>query len=96
MNKAALIRTLAYKEDITAVKASEIVNLIFDGFKDALVRGERVEIRGFGSFAIREHKNYTGRNPRSGIAVKVKPRRLPFFKTGKELREKVNIIAIRT
>jgi integration host factor subunit beta len=57
---------------------------------DALKRGEGIEIRGFGSFTVREYKSYEGRNPRTGTPVHVAPKRLPFFKVGKELRERVN------
>jgi integration host factor subunit beta len=64
--------------------------LIFDGFKDALAKGDRIEIRGFGSFVLREYKTYTGRNPKTGNKVEIKPKRLPYFKVGKELKEKVN------
>ncbi len=90
MNKADLIEILADKEDLTAVKASEIVNLIFHGFKKSLAEGDRIEIRGFGSIVIREYKTYTGRNPKTGDKVEIKPKLLPYFKVGKELREKVN------
>ena len=66
------------------------MNLIFDGFKVALAKGDRIEIRGFGSFVIREYKTYTGRNPKTGQEVEVEPKRLPFFKVGKELKERLN------
>ena len=64
--------------------------LIFDGFKDALVKGDRIEIRGFGSFVMREYKTYTGRNPKTGSEIEVKPKKLPYFKVGKELRGRMN------
>jgi len=89
MTKSDLITLLATKENLTEVNATRIVNLIFDGFKDALVKGDRIEIRGFGSFVMREYGSYTGRNPRTGKDVDVKPKRAPYFKVGKELREKV-------
>ena len=63
---------------------------MFDSMVDALCRGEGIEIRGFGSFSIRSYKEYQGRNPRTGEAVHVRPKRLAFFKVGKELRERVN------
>jgi integration host factor subunit beta len=63
---------------------------MFDSMVDALCRGEGIEIRGFGSFSIRAYKEYQGRNPRTGEAVHVRPKRLAFFKVGKELRERVN------
>jgi len=91
MNKYDLITLLASKENLTEVNATRIVNLIFDGFKDALAKGDRIEIRGFGSFVMREYKTYTGRNPKTGREVDVKPKRLPFFKVGKELKEGINL-----
>jgi len=90
MTKSDLITLLATKENLTEVQAARIVNLIFGGFIDALAKGERIEIRGFGSFVIREYKAYTGRNPKTGKEVEVKPKRLPYFKVGKELKEMLN------
>lgn len=90
MTKSDLITLLATKEDLTEVNATRIVNLIFDGFKDALVKGDRIEIRWFGSFVVREYRSYAGRNPKTGKVVEVKSKRLPFFKVGKELRESIN------
>ena len=90
MNKSDLITLLASKENLTEVNATRIVNLIFDGFKDALVKGDRIEIRWFGSFVVREYRSYAGRNPKTGKVVEVKSKRLPFFKVGKELRESIN------
>ncbi|WP_027183508.1 HU family DNA-binding protein [Desulfovibrio inopinatus] len=90
MNKSELIKTLAEKEEIHVDEAAEIVNAFFDSIKDALVDGDRVEIRGFGSFKIKEYKGYQGRNPKSGTVVDVSPKRLPFFRPGKELKEFIN------
>jgi len=90
MTKSDLITLLASKENLTEVNATRIVNLIFDGFKDALVKGDRIEIRWFGSFVVREYRSYAGRNPKTGKVVEVKSKRLPFFKVGKELRESIN------
>lgn len=87
MTKSDLIPLLATKEDLTEVNAARIVNLIFDGFKDALVKGDRIEIRGFGNFVTREYGSYAGRNPKTGIVVEVKPKRSPYFKVGKELKD---------
>ena len=89
MNKIDLIKILAAKEDLTAVEASKIVNLIFNGFKKALAEGDRIEIRGFGSLVMREYGNYTARNPKTGKEVAVKPKRLPYFKVGKEWKERI-------
>ena len=90
MTKSDLITLLATKNNLTEAHASRIVNLIFDGFKDALAKGDRIEIRGFGSFVMREYKTYTGRNPKTGKEVEVKPKRSPYFKVGKELKERMN------
>lgn len=90
MNKSELIETLSKKENLTERKAIEVVNLIFNGFADELKKGGRVEIRGFGSFVVREYGAYTGRNPKTGDNIKVEPKKLPFFKVGKELKEMVD------
>ncbi len=90
MTKSDLISILASKNNLTETQVAKIVNLIFDGFKDALVKGDRIEIRGFGSFVMREYGSYSGRNPKTGIVVEVKPKRLPYFKVGKELKDRMN------
>ncbi len=90
MTKSDLISILATKNNLTEVQASRIVNLIFDGFKGALAKGDRIEIRGFGNFVTREYKTYTGRNPKTGSEIEVKPKRSPYFKVGKELKERMN------
>ncbi len=76
-------------------RAELLINAIFDCMEASLRRGERIEIRGFGSFEIRNYRAYEGRNPRTGSSVSVKPKRLPFFKVGKELKERVNAAAVR-
>jgi len=78
------LKTYSYK-DITSA-----VNIIFDSMIEAIKRGDRIEIRGFGNFTTRERKPRMGRNPKSGAEVKLGTRKVPFFKTGKELREMVN------
>ncbi len=90
MTKADLIAVIADKLKFPWARAELLVDQIFDSMVDALKRGEGIEIRGFGSFTIREYKAYEGRNPRTGETVHVKPKRLAFFKVGKELRERVN------
>lgn len=90
MNKSQLIETIAEKLNIPKKRAEEVVNLIFDSMTGALVKGDRIEIRGFGSFVNREYGSYTGRNPRTGESIKVQPKKLPFFKVGKELKERVD------
>jgi integration host factor subunit beta len=90
MTKSELIEAVADKLKLPKGKAELIVNCIFDSMESSLKRGERIEIRGFGSFEIRTYKSYEGRNPRTGTKVDVRPKRLPFFKVGKELKERVN------
>lgn len=91
MTKSELIETVANKLNLPKGKAELIVNCIFDSMEESLKQGERIEIRGFGSFEIRNYKAYEGRNPRTGEKVDVHPKRLPFFKVGKELKERVNL-----
>ncbi len=90
MNKSELIKTLADKNNLQLDEATRIVNTFFQSIKDALVDGDRVEIRGFGSFKVKDYEGYNGRNPKTGNSVKVKPKRLPFFRPGKELKEFIN------
>ena len=90
MTKSDLIDVLCEAQKLPKGSAELLVHVIFDSMEAALRRGERIEIRGFGSFEIRNYRAYEGRNPRSGAAVSVKPKRLPFFKVGKELKERVN------
>ena len=90
MTKSELIEKISETLKLPAGKAEAIVNTIFDSMVKALERGEGIEIRGFGSFTVRKYKAYEGRNPRTGETVQVKAKRLPFFKVGKELRERVN------
>ncbi len=90
MNKSDLIDALANKTNTTKTRAEHVVNCIFDAMTDALRSGDGVEIRGLGSFTVREYKAYSGRNPRTGETVHVAEKRLPFFKVGKDLKELVN------
>ena len=90
MTKSELIDAVANKTNITKSRAELVVNCIFDAMTDALKRGEGIEIRGLGSFTVRQYKPYNGRNPRTGDPVQVASKRLPFFKVGKELKEMVN------
>ena len=90
MNKSELIKALAEQSDISMDEATLVVNTFFDCMKEALLQGDRVEIRGFGSFKIKEYGAYAGRNPRTGEKVEVQPKRLPFFRAGKELKEFLN------
>jgi len=90
MTKSDLIEAVAERTTITRSRAEAVVNCVFDAMTDALVRGEGIEVRGFGSFTVRQYKPYSGRNPRTGEAVHVVSKRLPFFKVGKELKDTVN------
>jgi integration host factor subunit beta len=90
VTKSELIERLAQESGLTKGRAEMVVNTIFDSMTAALVAGDGIEIRGFGSFTVRQYKSYEGRNPRTGDIVHVAPKRLPFFKVGKELRERVN------
>lgn len=91
MNKSELVEALANEKNLTFKKSEEIVNIIFDSLSSELMRGGRIEIRGFGSFVVKDYKAYMGRNPKTGEVIQVNPKKLPFFKVGKELRERVNV-----
>ncbi len=90
MNKFELIHRLKDATDLSKSKAETIVNLFFNTISDALGNGDRVEIRGLCSFLFKEYDGYTGRNPMTGERVNVAPKKLPFFKVGKELKERVD------
>lgn len=90
MNKSELVEHLAERARITKKRSEQIVNLVFEQMGEALKKGDRVEIRGFGSFTSRPYGAYTGRNPRTGETIHVPAKRLPFFKVGKELKERVD------
>lgn len=90
MNKMELIGMLKEKVGISKSEAGTIVNTFFDQMADTLAAGGRVEIRGFCSFYVKEYKAYVGRNPKTGVNVTVAPKKLPFFKCGKELKERVD------
>jgi len=90
LNKLELIAALRQKTDISKSEAAAVVDLFFDQMAETLARNDRVEVRGLCSFYVKEYKSYTGRNPKTGELVKIKPKKLPFFKAGKELKERVN------
>ncbi len=90
MNKSELIEALAQDVGIPHREAAAITNTIIDTMTEALAQGESIEIRGFGSFIVKKYDSYEGRNPKTGKKIKVKPKKLPFFKVGKDLKEKVN------
>ncbi|HVN71374.1 MAG TPA: HU family DNA-binding protein [Desulfomonilia bacterium] len=90
MKKSDLIKEIAGNMHIHPDKAEAVVNTILNAMAVSLKKGDRVEIRGFGHFDVKDYKAYTGRNPRTGEKIEVKPKRLPFFKAGKDLKEQVN------
>ena len=90
MSKSELVKALADQANISLDEATLVVNTFVDSMKDSLLEGGRVEIRGFGSFKVKEYGSYAGRNPRTGEKVAVEPKRLPFFRAGKELKEYLN------
>ena len=90
MTKADLINVIAEKAKLQHKQGEMVVNLVFDMMIEALMKNDRIEIRGFGSFVNREYGAYQGRNPKTGEVVHVAPKRVPFFKVGKELKEMVD------
>jgi len=90
MNKLDLIATLKNETELTKSEAAAVVDLFFNEMANALAKGDRVEIRGLCSFYVKKYKAYAGRNPRTGEPAKVKRKKLPFFKSGKELKERVD------
>ena len=90
MNKVELIQALKDSNHLSKSEAERVINLFFDQMAEALAQGERVEIRGLCSFFVKEYKAYTGRNPKTGEKVKIKPKKLPFFKVGKDLKDRVD------
>lgn len=90
MNKTEFIQALKQSNGLSKPEAEKVVNLFFNEMSNSLSKGERVEVRGFCSFFVKEYGSYTGRNPKTGEKVRISPKKLPFFKPGKELKERVN------
>jgi integration host factor subunit beta len=90
MNKLELIAMLKNKCGLSKKEATTVIDLFLESMAEALARGDRVEIRGLCSFYVKEYKSYRGRNPKTGESVQVPPKKLPFFKCGKELKERVD------
>lgn len=90
VNKSELIEKLAQRTQINVIQSEEVVNLIYRKMRDTLISGGRIEIRGFGSFVVKEYGAYEGRNPKTGEKIPVPPKKLPFFKVGKELKERID------
>ena len=91
MNKPDIVQLLSKDIDLPVRKTDEIVDKFFETMSDALLSGNRIEIRGFGSFEVRKYDGYSGRNPKTGEEKAVLPKKLPFFKVGKDFKEKVNL-----
>ncbi len=89
MNKLDLVTALEIKADLTKSEARKVIDLFFDEMSNALANGDRAEIRGLCSFYVKQYKAYTGRNPKTGVPIRVESKKLPFFKVGKELMERV-------
>ena len=90
MNKIDLIEALKEEANLTKIEAKKVIDLFFNEMANALVKGDRVEIRGLCSFYVKQYKAYAGRNPKTGEPAQVESKKLPFLKVGKELRERVD------
>jgi integration host factor subunit beta len=90
MNKSDLVHALTKETGLTKGKAEQVVELFFDQMAETLARDDRVELRGFCSIFVKAYKGYTGRNPKTGVVTQIQPKKLPFFKCGKELKERVD------
>ena len=90
MNKSELIEKITEKTGVGIIQAEEIINLMFGKMKTALLEGDRIEIRGFGRFKVKDYESYMGRNPKTGEKIEVAPKKLPTFKLGKELKKRLN------
>jgi len=90
MNKLELIKALKEESGLTQFEAASVIDMFFGEMADALAKGERAEIRGLCSFYVKKYKTYFGRNPKTGEKVEIAPKKLPFFKCGKELKERVD------
>lgn len=90
MNKSQLIERLAKAENLTMKNAASVVDIVFGSMSESLIRNDRVEIRGFGSFKVKRYNSYQGRNPKTGEIIQVEEKKLPYFKVGKELKERVD------
>jgi integration host factor subunit beta len=96
MTKSDLVERVAELKSLPKGRAEAVVNMVFEALEQAMARDERIEVRGLGSFETRRYGAYKGRNPRTGDSVAVKPKRLPFFKVGKELKDLINAKLTRT
>ncbi|HMO17190.1 MAG TPA: HU family DNA-binding protein [Oligoflexia bacterium] len=90
MNKSELVEKMAERSGIGVIQAEELANLMFGKMKASLLNGDRIEIRGFGRFKVKQYESYWGRNPKTGEKILVSPKKLPTFKLGKELKKRLN------
>ena len=90
MTRSDLIRRISAASGVSLAKTRSVVIAVFDAMSDAMVHGERIEIRGFGSFVVRSYGAYVGRNPRTGERIPVNPKRLPLFRAGRDLHRRLN------
>jgi integration host factor subunit beta len=90
MNKSELVEKMSEKTGVGVIQAEELINLMFGKMKNALLTGDRIEIRGFGRFKVKGYESYMGRNPKTGEKIEVAPKKLPTFKLGKELKKRLN------
>jgi integration host factor subunit beta len=90
MKKSDLIESLAQRQNITLKDAKSIVNTILETMIATMAKGEEIQLRGFGSFQIREYASYVAKNPKTGKEIMIQAKKLPYFKVGKDLRERVN------
>jgi len=90
MNRSAMISALKEETNLSRKEAEKVAEVFFNAIEQTLARGERVEIRGFGSFTINSYRPYVGRNPKTGAQIEVPAKKLPFFKVGKELKDRVD------
>jgi integration host factor subunit beta len=90
MTKSQLIELLIEKAQLTKKQSESVINIIIDSLSNSLANGQRIEIRGFGAFSVRNYKSYNGRNPKTGENVVVNGKRLPFFKVGKDMKLRVD------
>jgi len=90
MNKSELTRTLSEELGLPVATGADIITTILDAMAETLIKGDKIEIRGFGSFTVKHYDSYTGRNPKTGVETSVNPKKLPIFRVGKELKEAVN------
>ena len=90
MNRSEMISVLKNETNLSRKEAERVLDIFFNAIADNLVKGDRVEIRGFGSFTVNNYKPYMGRNPKTGVRIQVPSKKLPFFKVGKELKDRVD------